>query len=221
MFVPLQQVCGFSAFRSGRRGIAGALIGMYLIVCAGVPLPMVRSSSDNRERFPCESCGCGCDSAEHCWRSCCCHTLSERLAWAAKNGVTPPDFVLAEARKAGFDDSGAPMFAHTVKMTPVASSCCASHTCHTPSVGRSCCASRVRSAEDQQHASRKADLVVGWRAAACHGQSLGWLNAVPSLVVVELGQSITLPLAGWLGPLTSERASIVASVPSLPPPERA
>lgn len=42
------------------------------------------------ERFPCEGCACGCVSAAHCWTSCCCHTLDERLAWAEAHGVPIP-----------------------------------------------------------------------------------------------------------------------------------
>lgn len=45
------------------------------------------------ERFMCESDGCGCATAHQCWTSCCCHSLTERLAWAIREGVAPPAFV--------------------------------------------------------------------------------------------------------------------------------
>lgn len=44
----------------------------------------------NGERFICESDACGCASAHECWTSCCCHSLTERLAWAIREGVAPP-----------------------------------------------------------------------------------------------------------------------------------
>ena len=42
------------------------------------------------QRFPCESDGCGCQTPEHCWPSCCCHTRVQRLAWAIEHRVQPP-----------------------------------------------------------------------------------------------------------------------------------
>ncbi len=45
------------------------------------------------ERFPCENCACGCASAHECWTACCCHSTPERLAWAIREGVEPPESV--------------------------------------------------------------------------------------------------------------------------------
>ena len=42
------------------------------------------------ERYPCESCGCGCAGASECWSACCCNTPQERLVWALRRGVMPP-----------------------------------------------------------------------------------------------------------------------------------
>lgn len=44
------------------------------------------------ERYPCESCGCGCTGARECWTTCCCHSDEEKLAWAIRNGVQPPEY---------------------------------------------------------------------------------------------------------------------------------
>jgi len=65
----------------------------------GVPLP-VRSVKVSAQRFPCENSPCGCADAASCWRDCCCNTPQQKLAWAKKHGVTPPDFVIAAAREA-------------------------------------------------------------------------------------------------------------------------
>src|SRR5262249_8379394 len=40
--------------------------------------------------FPCMDHACGCHDAEQCWRSCCCFTAKERIAWAQAHGVIPP-----------------------------------------------------------------------------------------------------------------------------------
>ncbi|MEO0483293.1 MAG: hypothetical protein AAF138_06680 [Planctomycetota bacterium] len=44
------------------------------------------------ERYPCEGSACGCASARACWTSCRCHTMSAKLAWAAREGVDVPDY---------------------------------------------------------------------------------------------------------------------------------
>lgn len=45
------------------------------------------------ERYPCEGHACGCASADECWHECCCYTSHQRLVWAIRNGVTPPESV--------------------------------------------------------------------------------------------------------------------------------
>ncbi len=45
------------------------------------------------ERYPCEDHACGCASSEGCWHDCCCFTPHQRLAWAIRNGVKPPESV--------------------------------------------------------------------------------------------------------------------------------
>lgn len=221
MFLSWQLPCGFSAFRSRRRIIAGALTGLYLLVCAGVPLPVTRFSSHDHERFPCESCGCGCDSAEHCWRSCCCHTLAERLAWAAENGVIPPDFALAEARAADLDATGRPLAAQLAAHATASRNCCTSQSCCKSTATGSCCSSHHDSNHKHHNTENKTDHLAGWRALACQGQSLGWLTAVPSLIVVGSDFSPRLLPSIWLGPLVSENACEVSFAPALPPPEQA
>lgn len=90
------------------------------------------------ERFPCQDSSCGCSTAEECWSNCCCHSTAERLAWAARENVTPPDFVLADLERAGVSwrshDAG------TVLAASQASSCCSSDA---SSAAASCCSTLV------------------------------------------------------------------------------
>jgi hypothetical protein len=71
------------------------------LVCfciATVPLPIASIEIRDKDLslpYPCQNSPCGCKSAEQCWRSCCCNTPAQRLAWAKKNGVTPPNYALA------------------------------------------------------------------------------------------------------------------------------
>lgn len=100
-----------------RRLTACVSLLVYAWIALGVPVPLVSTAKRAVERFPCESSRCGCSTAEQCWRSCCCHPLDQRLAWAKRHGVQPPKFVLDESRRAG-----------TSKLTPAegAPSCCKS-----------------------------------------------------------------------------------------------
>lgn len=65
-------------------------------ICAvSIPLPIGSVDAEKQaasEPFPCQHCPCGCKTAVQCWTSCCCYTLAERIAWAEKNGITPPAY---------------------------------------------------------------------------------------------------------------------------------
>ncbi len=108
----------FTSTNSMRR-----IIGIILLIsfCASVlpivvpqPLP---PKSEQSEPFACQDRGCGCRSADQCWSHCCCFSLSERVAWAKKNGVTPPSHVLATLRDQ--EDTSKPRAS-----LPVARNCC-------------------------------------------------------------------------------------------------
>ena len=84
------------------------LAGWFLAVAVGLPLEVRLPATkvvdaSEAERFPCETCPCGCATADHCWKKCCCHSLAARLAWARREGVRPPQYAIAAAEAAGFD----------------------------------------------------------------------------------------------------------------------
>src|SRR3954447_10580110 len=85
------------------RSARVALLAVYIVTAAGVPLPAGHAAHKSGELYPCSDCECGCASAEQCWRSCCCHSMAERMAWARVHGVRPPEFAIAEARRARID----------------------------------------------------------------------------------------------------------------------
>ena len=57
------------------------------------------SGKDLSAPFPCQSRRCGCKSAQQCWKKCCCFTDTQKVAWAKANRVTPPEFVVAAAKR--------------------------------------------------------------------------------------------------------------------------
>jgi hypothetical protein len=75
---------------------------MTVAICsAGVPMPALSERKAGDVPFPCQDCPCGCTDAETCWRDCCCYTNQQKVAWARKNGVAIPAFVVAAAKREG------------------------------------------------------------------------------------------------------------------------
>ncbi|MEZ6132276.1 MAG: hypothetical protein R3C59_26745 [Planctomycetaceae bacterium] len=63
-----------------------------------VPVPQISSpEKDRSEPYPCMDRPCGCASAEQCWKKCCCFTNQQKVAWAERNGVKVPEYVVAAA----------------------------------------------------------------------------------------------------------------------------
>lgn len=82
----------------GSAVVVCGLCCAVLLATVGVPLP-VRVAKDRSTPFPCQDRPCGCASAERCWKSCCCFTNEQKVAWANKQGVKLPDYVLVAAQK--------------------------------------------------------------------------------------------------------------------------
>jgi hypothetical protein len=79
-----------------RRIAVATLIIAFVIGSIGFPV-VRRPLKDRSQPFPCQDSVCGCQSAEDCWRHCCCRTNREKLAWAAEHRVTPPRYVVKAA----------------------------------------------------------------------------------------------------------------------------
>jgi hypothetical protein len=83
-----------------RQRLAAWITCLTVAACSiGVPLPARSQRHAAGDPYPCQNCPCGCSDAETCWRNCCCHTNIEKLAWARRNGMKPPAFVIAAARR--------------------------------------------------------------------------------------------------------------------------
>src|SRR5690606_31237182 len=100
----------------------------YAILASGVPLPSLAGAIAGAP-FPCMNHGCGCQSAAKCWQDCCCMTMEQKLAWARKNGVTPPEYAIEAARAAG------------IAWEPSEENACESGCCgtHEQSSAENCC----------------------------------------------------------------------------------
>lgn len=164
-----------------RRLICAALVGCYVVAATGLPLvPAKPAASLSGERFPCEACGCGCPTAEVCWTKCCCHSLPERLAWAKREGVRPPETVLAQAHAAGFNVSDWWGAAESKRKPPAPLVLAKAE----PKRAKCCC---CQPAASQPQPTKSTTL--GFRTLACEGITQLWLSigiALPTFAEVEM-----------------------------------
>lgn len=196
---------------------------MYFCLAVGIPFHTAHAAKDVSRPFPCMHCQCGCRDAEQCWARCCCHTLSERVAWARQNGVVPPKSALEKAKIAGIDLSWL-----VSDMRPATKSGC---KLHLSSAMRTCCADAglkqspknesTSTTENAERVSSRADGIIGWRALLCQGQSTEWLAGPPTTIVRRPMAAGLLPVIGWLGPATSDFGELTPAEPAVPPPRRA
>ncbi len=177
------------------RVVAAVLLLTMVLAISGLPQP-VRKAIKPGERFPCESCACGCSSAAYCWDQCCCHTDVQKLAWADANGVQAPDFLVTRVALA------------KAKAMELA----AKPSCCRPKATASCCASGKQSSSccDESAADEDGESVadtgtkvrfLSFRAyAKCRGMNWVWtlLNQV-NVKVVDPCDAIDLeaPLIAW------------------------
>jgi len=186
-----------------RSSVVFCLAALYLVLAVGVPLGVPGPSSS--ERFPCENCSCGCSTAEQCWQNCCCFSPAERLAWAEREGVTPPVSVAVKTKAAQTKAAQAEVAQNKLAKTKSESAGCATGGC--------CCASKV------EPKSGDRSRVAGWRALACQGKSLGWLAATPTLVLATSQRAVVvLSFPSYTLAIYSETAIGQIESPPVPPP---
>ncbi len=172
-----------------RRLIAVGALLAYLAAVNGVPLPPPVVIKDGGKPFPCQGHACGCQTAEECWRHCCCHTPEERWAWAEENHVTPPDYAEKPAAKIMADLFGARAAAAPVVLhlccTPESAearmdSCVSAETNHEADCP---CCKGSSSSPNQAAPSRHSPLETPvFSRLHCHGLTTLWVTTgtVPS-----------------------------------------
>lgn len=211
-----------------RRTVGWLSLVVYFAAAFGLPVPETLAAGP----FPCQFHGCGCRSADQCWRSCCCYSVEEKLAWAHRHGVTPPDFV-AEAVPAGDCCSAS----QTTTREPALSdrshrrNCCSTELADVcedrlaeadagaPPVANQCCSTAPSS--QGHHAPRQrggVEWAPGFNVLQCQGLGSAWMAIIdviaPPPPVLEY--QVSLPFCGRLtasGPLLSTLAHIPATPP--------
>lgn len=156
-----------------RRAFVGLCVIAHLLSTIGFPLPRLDGIEQSSDRFPCQHHRCGCRSAEQCWRSCCCMTTQQKLAWARAHGVTPPNYVLARGELT--DKPATSTTCCSDANRQVAACCSASKAGAVPG----CCSDSTRHSENggQQHKSDSPIVwVIGAHAQKCQGIATWWIT---------------------------------------------
>lgn len=167
-----------------------ALLGQ-IIGIVGLPLPAVRAK-DLSQPFPCQHRACGCMSARDCWRSCCCFSAGQRVAWAREHEVEPPTSLVDDA---------------AVEEHP----CCSEEK-------KPCC-SEKKTSKSKKADRKAATWLVGVQARQCKGGGLGDDDATPS---IPCGPSTDWQFEWAIVAAIPSSISVAVVVPHLPlgPPPR-
>jgi hypothetical protein len=185
----------------GQRAVASLLLLNWVVLTLGIPLP-VRVSKDRSQPFPCMDSVCGCRNAAKCWKSCCCHTDAEKLAWAKQHGVKPPAFVVEAAqREAGScHQSGK-------------ANCHASLHCEQKH-------GQDALPEEQSSAAETTDTIVLISMQRCQGQRFLWLGDIQGIPPVVLLPAGSLSPGEWVT-LSDQKPESLDPAPPIPPPRLA
>ncbi|QDU78168.1 hypothetical protein Pan97_52510 [Bremerella volcania] len=82
----------------GKRTLTFILLGTMVLWGAGITIS-VPNFKDTSIPFMCQDHACSCRNAGNCWNHCCCFSRQEKLAWAQKNAVQPPEAFLAALKE--------------------------------------------------------------------------------------------------------------------------
>jgi hypothetical protein len=199
-----------------RLGVAGTFFA-YLIATLNLPLT-ASVHKDVGVPFPCQNHPCGCQTAEQCWRHCCCFTPQERWAWAREHNVEPPSYAEKPTDPEKPSDQGW----NTVKLrdrTGVENTLSAKPCCSAHQTRPACCQPTPDCPEKQAPSDsgrvRWVSMMAAWQ---CQGLPTLWLSAGAAL-------PITAP-AAWCPdrpptsrvPLTNASGWDVPLNPPAPPP---
>jgi hypothetical protein len=222
-----------------RRLLVFTSLAAFVSACVGVPLvsPHQGPQKDRSLPFPCQDSVCGCMSAEQCWKSCCCQNDREKVAWAKKHRVTPPEFVFAAAK---LELSVEPASKKT---------CCSTHIQAAKKPKKNCCSEEITcdktdsstdrivrptkaadsksccSSHGTASASKQTSKNVRWRwangisALKCRGLAYDWTTLGMIDVPPDLEVHSTISRIEWVF-LATPSFTTVDDSPTVPPPKR-
>jgi hypothetical protein len=154
------------------------MIGSLALANLGYPVYEVAMKKGDTP-FPCQFSRCGCQTAEQCRTSCCCHSKQERVAWAVERGVDPDRVaVLTPEEKFQFTFNAQQNLKQkkTCCQTAKASCCSQKHKptkitncCETPRLGGSLALPK--------EGAQELRWVLAISASKCKGTGVDWIQA--------------------------------------------
>jgi len=179
-------------FLTGKAWAGLALISFsFSTMAIPIPAPDIKNHSIP---FPCENHPCGCQSAEQCWRHCCCFTVRERWEWAKAHLVEPPDYA-ERLSSEGVDSHHG----------------CATRCCHEHRSPPAC--------DSQRSNPRPPQCTFGFSVLQCRGLATVWVSTgavVPPPAVVSWIPC--LHQTGWA--LTAKFSPCNVAISPIDPPPR-
>jgi len=200
------------------RSVSFLLLANWLLLALGIPLPIPLSRAKDRSNpFPCMNSPCGCQTAEKCWRECCCFTNQEKLVWAKQNGIVPPTYVVTAANRENASNC-CKSSNKTTKTT-----CCqqksSKEQCSIDAESKtdsSCCPEPTNNILDTEEPATQFIVLSSWHR--CHGSSFHWLADVPALPPAFTKYSIFVAPGEWLN--LQNQLPIEGNLsPPVPPPK--
>lgn len=198
-----------------RRLGTGLVLFAYLATVIGFPVAAAPPKKGGQP-FPCQDHLCGCQSAEECWRHCCCFTPQERWAWARAHHVQPPPYAEKPGNPAPDPDEG-------VAEAHPAHSCChhgdaSSPCCGEPAKAGSCRHQAGRPAKPAARPARPAvPWGIGFLALKCKGLSTLWVSAGAVLPAPVLTWNPGLSPGDWLSDSAPALPGLSPCPPDPPP----
>lgn len=186
---------------------------MYLCVASGLPLPMPAVEKDLSQPFPCMNSQCGCKNAHDCWTNCCCHTPTQRLAWAREHRVNLPKEIVIQL--------GAELQAKSPATCTAKKTCCLSKSGSKQKEEQCCCKCHHEpvATAPQVEADSIGGLILV-RALECRGIGSDWLACgiavTPRVTQIDFRVEVSAILQQPLSLLES-----LTFPPPIPPPRSA
>jgi hypothetical protein len=229
--------------RVGGPRLRAAVLALTLVsqavVTVGFPLPASsRGKPDAGIPYPCQNRPCGCLTSEQCWAGdCCCFTLAEKLDWAERNGVEPPDHVRplvrsrsnrpAPPKKSCCPDADPPATARPTccceEPNRAGATCCDGGPTREATAVDDCpsCARAVSGGCSQKPPTPRTESgvrwVVGIFAQKCRGEEPAGLFQLDPAVFPDPVQLLSCERESFAPPVSDPVCSLT-SAPPVPPP---
>ncbi len=179
------------ALRCASRTAVGLAVLGFVSMSLGISAGTI-GQKDRSTPFPCMLSRCACKTASDCWRSCCCHSLAERLAWARKRSIEPPPEALAKVAEIKPTEQRA--CCATDGPAERVQRCCA---VKSGSIATSADCANEQPGDELFQARNEAGIVAIDVAPGCTGVGETWSGLPPVTTIACTSLTVELDPCGW------------------------